>query len=232
MPKSTFQESVNSVVSQMTVDEDGNSKLPDIDMTEEVRYTATLEKRRRDTQAALTREQQNGKAARAEADHLAKGWQESAKLALTTEQEAELEELKHSDPEAWRVKLNDFEQINKSKFEETRTDIVTKAKQESELERRTRMMEEFNVANPTVKITDDFIATEVPPKYLKQLEAGTISFEDFINTCANYATKDKVLDQGNAAPGTPNLSKAGGGHIPAEADRSADSVDSYKKAVF
>lgn len=236
MPKDnttqTFEEQVNSVVAQMTTDDKGNSVLPDIEMSEEVKYTATVEKRRRDTQASLTRARQSEKAAKLEADSLAEGWQNDAKSKLSVQQEAELEELKNTDPEAWRTKLNEIEQTNANAFKETRSTITTKAKQESELERRTRVMNEFNEKNPDINITDDFIAAEVPPKYLKQLEEDKISFEDFLTTCAKYANKDKVLDKGSEAPKTVNLGKTGGGHTPAEADRSANSVNSYKNSVF
>ena len=228
----TFEESVNSVASQMTQDEAGNMVLPDVKMSEEVKFAATLEKRRRDTQASLTREKQNNKVHKAEADSLAEGWEKAAVLELSTEQAAELEELKNSDPEAWRAKLNDIEQANAAKFKETRVAIASKAKQESELDRRTRQMAEFNEKNPTISITDEFIAAEVPPKYLKQLEAGTIDFDDFLTACAKYANKGKVLEPGSKATDVPNFSKTGGGHIPAYTNRAADSVNSYRKSVF
>jgi hypothetical protein len=229
----SFEEQVNSVASAMTQAEDGNWVIPeDLEVTPEVKFAANLEKRRRDTQAAYGKTNQRLKALEVENAELAKGWESDVSLALTEEQEAELNELKHSDPDAWRVRLNEVEAENKSKFEETKTNIVNKAKTESELERRTRVMAEFSEANPDLVINDQVINDDVPPKYTRQLSAGEITFDEFLETVKTYLTKGRVLEGGEGAPKSPDLSKSGGSSKPTEQAVNASISESYKNETY
>lgn len=213
----TFADTVNEVVGQMTQGEDGKWILPEsVDKNNEALvFAVNAEKRRRDTQAAYTRTAQEKARLEAENKHLAEGWQKDFSSSLTTEQQAELEELKVTDPEAWRLKLNELEETRRNKFNETRKTIQQKAVGESEVEYRQRALQEFSEAHPDLKLTDDVIQNDIPPRITKQLEAGEITFGDFLAKVAEYMTKGRVVKPTEEKPnGGIDLGTAPGGSLP------------------
>jgi hypothetical protein len=213
----SFADTVNEAVSQMTQGEDGKWSLPDsVDKgNEALVYAVNSERRRRDTQAAYTRTSQEKARLEAENKHLAEGWQKDFSSSMTTEQQAELEELKVTDPEAWRIKLNELENARQAKFNETRTSIQQKAVGESELDYRQRALQEFSEAHPDLKLTDDVIQNDIPPRLTKQLENGEVTFGAFLDKVAEYMTKGRVVKPTEEVPnGGVDLGKAAGGSLP------------------
>ena len=100
----TFEQKVNTVVSQFTTGEDGKLALPDgVEVDEATLFAARAEKRRRDTQASFTKTQQENKRLQAENDKLVQSWEQDAMSQLPAKEQARLEELKHQDPDAWRT---------------------------------------------------------------------------------------------------------------------------------
>lgn len=228
----TFEQKVNTVVGSMTEGDDGNWSIPeDTEITEEVRYAAGLEKRRRDTQAAYGKSQQTQKQLEAENKQLTDGWAEHVTTSMTTEQRDELDVLKGTDPDAWRTKLNEIEQANGKAFEEKRAEISTRAQSESELDYRERAMAEFSKANPDITISDAVIANDLPPRYLKKLENGDCTFGEFLADCKNYLSKGKVV-VGDEAPDDVSLSKAGGGSKPTDQAVEQSAKESYKTETY
>lgn len=228
----TFEQKVNTVASSMVQGEDGNWAIPaDTEASEEVKYAATLEKRRRDTQAAYGKSQQTQKALEAENRQLTEAWSSETAALLTPEQQDELEELKTTDPDAWRAKLNEIEQSNGAAFKEKRQEISKKAQGESELAFRERALTEFSEANPEIELTDDVIANDLPPRFLKKLEAGDCTFSEFLEDCKGYLTKGKVI-KGAEAPDDLSLGDAAGGSKPTEAAIERAAVSSYKNETY
>ena len=195
---------------------------------------AKAEKRYRDTQAAYTKGQQALKAARAEADALKELITAQMSVNLTTEQRDELDDLKYSDPDAWRVKVNEYEQIARQETESRLAEVTTKAGEtagaEFELSRRQQVLEEFNESSE-VKITDEIIANEVPPRITNKLANGEISFEDFLTEVHEYVTTGKVFKDEKTL-GQPNLGKVSGGKSPSTDKAEESLTSSYAKDLY
>lgn len=232
--KTTFAEAVNKAVEAATVDAKGNLVLPE-DLPDEVAYAATLEKRRRDTQAAFTKTNKQLKALELEKAVLLDEVTGEVRLELTEEQATELEELKFSDPEAWRKKVNALEIDAKKKKRVAVDDKVKQASTSSldkeELERRKQVLEEFNQANPDFLINDDVIANDIPPRITSKLAKGDITFEEFLQECLEYTKTGKVVKQEGITK-QPNLSKVAGGNKPDDNSVKEDIIKSYKNETY
>lgn len=224
---------VNTLVEQMTKSEDGKWELPEGEHNPYLVEAAMSERRRRDTQSAYTTTTQTLKALEAENELLASGWAEQFTSSLPAEQQAELEQLKKDDPEAWRVKINEFEKQRGDEFQEKRKEIQTKAQGESELEFRGRILEEYNTNNPDHAITDDSIKNDIPPRITRKLEEGKISFPDFIKEASEFLHKGKVVGDANTPPPkNVNLNDAAGGSHASNEAKNVDSATQYKNEIF
>jgi len=228
----TFEQQVNTVAGAMVQGEDGNFSLPeDVEATPEVKFAATLEKRRRDTQSAYSKGQDELKRLATENEQLASNWAQDTVSSLTAEQTEELATLKHEDPDAWREKLNEYEEANRTSFKEKRAEISTSAQKETELDKRNRLLAEFSESNPEITLTDEVIANDLPPRYIKKLEAGESTFEEFLADCKGYLTKNKVIAD-NPAPDTVSLSKTSGTSLPEESAVRKDITQSYNTETY
>jgi len=229
----SIEEVVNSLTDSMTKDDNGSWALPeDTEVSPELAYAAMAERRRRDTQADYTRSRQDLKVLKTENEQLLTEWEKDAMSKLSKEQQEDLDALKHEDPDAWRTKLNEYEQANRESFGNRTKEIKEKAVNETELEKRTRLLEEHNAAYPDFQLTDDVIDNDLPPRLTKQLASGEITFEQFLATSAEYLGKPKVLDKGTKAPDEPNLGKAPGGSKPTDLAVEADVRESYKDETY
>ena len=229
----SFADRVNEVVNAATVDNKGNIILPD-DLSEEMRFAATAEKRRRDTQSSYTKEVQSRKALEIEKSTLLSEFG-SVEVKLTQEQTEELEDLKFSDPEAWRTKLNQYESEAKDKrikaIDEKLKTVSKTTLDNDELESRKQKLEAFAAEHTDFVLDDDVIANDIPQRITKKLATGAISFDEYLNECYNYLKTGKVVKQDDVI-GQPNLGKAGGSHQPEKIAQSKDDVLSYNKEVY
>lgn len=229
----TFEEQVNETVEKFTAGEDGKLALPeDYEASEEVQYAARLEKRRRDTQSAMSKLKSENTTLKAENEEMVKHWEKDALANMTPEDKAELDELKASDPDAWKSKLEEHQESARKSFLDRTSDIKGKAKKQTELERRQSLVEEYNSANPEAQLTDDVIENDVPPRITRKLAEGDISFEEFLSEAGQFLNKGKVIAPGAQAPEEPNLSKSGGASTPSDTAIEADIKQSYKKTIF
>lgn len=229
-----FEGAVAEAVKNISRGKDGKYVLPK-GLSPEVRYAALLEQRRRDTQSEFTKGTQAKKALEAENNALKKKAMGSVKLDLTAEQAEELDDLKFSDPEAWRKKMNKLEREAHAKQEQSLNDEIAQVSADTlakdELERRKDVLAEFNKEHPGFQLNDQIIANDIPPRIVKRLETGTISFEAFLNECHDYLTTGKVVKQEKLRD-QPNLSKVGGGTRPDKHAEKEDMILSYNKEVF
>lgn len=229
-----FEKAVQKAVSGMTRGSDGKYVLPD-DVSPAVKHAAILEKRRRDTQSEYTKVAQQKKALEAENAALKSKALKDVQVALTPEQTAELDELKFSDPEAWRKKMNRLElealAVRKKELEDEVTKVSADSLAKDELERRQDVLAEFNQAHPDFILDDSVIANDIPPRITKRLETGEISFEAFLQECYDYTKTGKVIKQEKTL-GQPNLSMVGGGSTPDKRAETQDIVLSYNKEVY
>lgn len=227
----TFESKVNAVVSDVKKSDDGKWELPE-DLDEAVAYAATAELRRRDTQSAYTKSQQEAAALRKENETLAASYEQDVTAHISTEDKDRLEELKHSDPDKWRTELDKLNTTNKSKFAEKRKQIKETAHKETELERRTRLLEEHNAANPEHALTDEVLENDIPPRFTKRLEKGEITFDEFLDECNSFLGKPRAIQKGEKAPDEPNLSTSGGTNTPSAEAIEGDIKESYKNEIY
>jgi len=146
----------------------------------------TVEKRRRDTQASYTKTRQEHLKVLSERDLL------KQKVAPQIKQTEELEALKFSDPDAWRNKMNILEQEASQNIEQELQATSAKSAEAFELEERKQILRSFSEANPDFDITKPEVQDQIPPRYLKQLESGSISFDAFLNNVKKFVEAPKT----------------------------------------
>jgi hypothetical protein len=233
--KKDFKTSVDSVVSAMVQGEDGNWQIPPelLENTpEEVAYAAKLEKRYRDTQSAYTKAQQKSKSLETVNGKLTEHMIRNATLHITDEQRADLDALRATNPEAWREKLSGYEEEAKQLVTSKVSEFQQEGVKVSELELRAQKVAEFK-EEVGVELTDSFIEENLPAKYIKDLEKGTIDFDTFLQRSKDYLTKAKIIKGSDEEPeNAPNLGKLGGGHKPAKAAIEGGIVESYKTEIY
>lgn len=228
----SIEQKINTLTDSMVKTEEGKWALPEgSEADEAMQYAAMAERRRRDTQGEYSRTQQALKALETENAQLTAGWAEDVASTLTSDQREELDTLKHEDPDAWRQKLNQYEADNRTSFSEKTSGIKAKVQQETELESRTRILDEYNAANPDFALTDDVIENDLPPRFTKLLEKGEITFAEFVAKSADYLGKPKVV-KGDQAPDDVSLSKAPGGTQPADDAVSKSAQESYRDETY
>lgn len=202
------------------------------DLDPMLQYAANAEVRRRDTQSSYTKTQQKNLALESENEHLASTWEQEVAGSLTSEQQSELDELKHTDIELWRTKINEYESGNSTRVRTKRAEIKDTIVKETELQQRTRLIEEYNTANPDLALTDDVIDNDIPPRITKELADGNISFAEYIDKCSTFLSKGKVIHPGEAAPSEVDLSKAAGNNTPDATAVAQAATDSYSKEIY
>ena len=128
--------------------------------------TVDWEKRYKDTQSVFTKSQQELKAVKAKLDVLEK--LTSPQIQVTPEVQKELDDLKYSDPDAWRVKMNSLELEARQKHQSILSEAEKQATFQAELDRRAQLLNEYNLSHPNYPITDEVIQFDVPPRILKK----------------------------------------------------------------
>lgn len=229
----TFENKVNDVVKQMTKDENGVLQFPDnVEIDDSVKFAATTEKRRRDTESALGKTRLQLKTEEGLRGKLEKRVAADLALKMSPEAAEELELLQVNDPEAWRRKVNALEVEATTSFlseQSTERDSLT---QEAELGRRESVLAQFNSEHPDAKITDAVLLNEIPPRISKKLETGTITFEEFLTEANAFLTRPVKIAGTTAEEAKPNLGRVGGGSNPADSAVAGQDADDYSKTIF
>lgn len=228
---SGIEQQVNDIVSRATVGDDGNLVLPaDIKVSAEVLYAAKLEKRRRDTQSALSKTSQQLAAEETMRKELEKRVAAQVKITMSDDEAQELESLKYDDPEAWRQRMNQLEQKATTSVQEELSNISTQASQQAELNRRAQVLHEFNLA-AQVAITDEVLANDIPPRIVKKLEDGKVTFEEFLTEAHDYLVTPKKVGSPKLSA-QPNLGSAGGSSEASEAAKALHTQTNYQNTIF
>ena len=228
----TFEEQVNTAASTMVEGEDGIWVLPkDSELSEEVAFAAKLEKRRRDTQSAAAKTSQELSATKERAGKLESKLKDAFTPQLTAEQADELDDLKSSDPEAYRLKMNEYETAASDAFEEELADMGYDEDEVSEMATRSSQLTDFLADNPGLTLNDEVFNNDLPPRLVKQLETGEITFEKFLDGAKTFLTQTTKVDTGKAND-SPDLGKAGGGAEASDKAIAGDETVSYKETIF
>jgi hypothetical protein len=232
--ETTFADTVRETVDSLKRDAKGKIVWPE-EISEELKFAATAEIRFRDTQRSFTEVSKEAKALKAEKSVLLQKATENVTVTLTPEQTEELEDLKFSDPEAWRKKLNQYEGEARTKHLQSIDEDVKKVSASSldteERERRKVVLTEFLEANEGFQLDDDVIANDIPPRITNKLKEGKVTFEQFLQECLEYTKKGKVVAQEETTE-RPNLSKIGGSSSPGKHAVKEDIITSYSKETY
>jgi chaperonin cofactor prefoldin len=187
----------------------------------------TIEKRRKDTQAAYTKARQEVAELRAQL----KALQEQVKPQpdISPTEQKELDELKFADPDAWYRKMKQLEESAKQKLSESVSQLSQKEKAAMTME---LALEEWNRTNPDAPITHDNLQYDIPPRIMKQLEDGKLTFEEFLTKASEYLQKPKKVATDTEPPQQPSLGKVGGSTEPSEDAQDKDVAQNYDNLVF
>ncbi len=227
----TFESKVNTVIQQATRSEDGKLVLPE-GVDEATAYAARAEIRRRDTQAEYTRVAQEKKALEKQVHVMSSELENEIVKTAPLGEQARLEELKHSNPDAWREELGKLESAARGKAKERIDQVRNTATQEEVVAQRAQQLQDFKAANPGFDLTDDIISSELPPRMVKDLETGKISFEDFLAKSHKFLTGNVHIAPAEEAPNLPDLGKVGGKGEPLDADSKAAKNSGYNSEIY
>ncbi len=188
------------------------------------------EKRFKDTQASYTKSQQELKAVKAKLEVLEQLTQPTIQLDPAVQQE--LDDLKYSDPETWRQKMNTLENDARARHQSLLSEAEKNASIQAELERRALVLNEYNNSHPNAPITQELIDFDVPARITKKLEKGEISFDDFIVEVHNFIYTPKKVGSNTQVLNQPNLGQMGGGTTPSEGAVINDIAANYKNIAY
>lgn len=232
---SEFKEKVDGLVGKM-VETDGKWELPEDvgkDLDEPTLYAVNAERRVRDNQRAVSRAQQSAKQHEAAANALEAHILDNTETPLTDDQRTELNTLKTENPEAWRAKLNEYETQGKGAVADNLKKIREDSAAKGELEIRKEQMSAW-AESTGIALNDDIIANDLPPRYLKDLENGAVSFEEFLANAGEFLTANKIIQGSDedADDDTKNLGDVAGGKEPSDRAQDMDDAQSYEKTMF
>jgi len=226
-----YEKEVNTAVNDMKLDDDGKWLVPD-GMTPETQFAVNAERRRRDTQNSYTKSQQSLKVEESRTRALTEQLEVNIRPNLTVEQAEELEDLKESNPDKWREKLNEYDAAAYGEHEKAMEDINSIATQTAEESRRDIVLTQFFKDNPELDLNDYVFENDLPPRITGKLSNGEISFEGFLEEAKEYLTKEKRIAIADPGKEEPNLNKSGGASKATDEAVNADSASTYEKEIF
>jgi hypothetical protein len=204
---------VDKVLSEVKKDENGKTILPP-DISPEVEFAAKAEIRRRDTQGAYTKATQENAGLVKEKEALLDLLNNN--VTFSEDQKRTLEELKLENPDEWRKTYQEFEKQAKNKLnkevEEQLNNVSQETKNEMILAERKATLTKFLSENAGIGITEEKIELYTPKIFGKELENGTITFNEFLNKSKDFLTA-KTGDGVKLTP-QPNLNAVGGSNTP------------------
>lgn len=198
----TFEDRVNKAVD--SADRSGESVVFADDTPDDIKYAANLAIK---AESAENSVESSTKVAeiKAEIDKMRK--QPITDFLENKQDIADLEELKSTDPEAWRVKCNDIErQITEELDKKLQSDLA-KLEETKQSSTRTRALAQFNKRRGK-ELTLDDVNSIVPNVLTKSLNEGKITFEKWLSEAEAYLDFADSRDTGSNDPETaPDVSK-------------------------
>jgi hypothetical protein len=224
------QELINTTLKQVKVDDNGKFIYPEeIDPMLKAAVAAT--KSFRDTQSAYTRSQQQLKAREAELEamreQLAK---DSASLILTPEEQTELDNLKHHDPDRWYQVMQEIEVKGKEALQKKFGEVASKVEAEEVVQHRLTRLDDFNSSHDR-KLTPEQLELEVPAKWVQEVVEGKLDFDDFLDRAYTFIYNEKVAANPTKPAKTTNINKVSGSSTPQKSEDQDDGIK-YNEIVF
>lgn len=206
--------------------------------TPESTQAVDYEKRFKDTQAFATKiaqEKADKERELAELKAELSVLKTTAKPSLTIDAQvqSELEDLKYSDPDAWRIRINELETAANAEFNSKIVEAKQLSSQQLELQRRANVLTQFQNEHPDVVFTDELLHLDIPQRIVKELENGKVTYEEFLNNVYNYVKTPKVIGSTTKTLEQPNLSKTGGDDTPTKNSSSNQNIiQTYENMEF
>jgi hypothetical protein len=203
------------------------------DVSPEIAHAAKTELRLRNTQKQFTKARQEVSVLSNVNTKYKEQLLSNVSLNLSESESKELKTLKINDPEAWRVKITGYEDRSRTALTTALAQIETEGHKATEIELRTAQVNAFNETTG-LKLTDEIIQNDLPPRYLKDVEEGKSTFSEFLDKAAKFLTKDKVIlgANGDDPENEPDLTKMAGSNEPSEQATTGDIIHEYKKIKF
>lgn len=233
-PAATFADKVHAVLARATQAADGSLVLAaeDANLSPELDFAVKAEKRVRDNQSAYTKARQEAKKHETIATKLTQHILANVVPHLSVEEQAELETLKLTDPDAWRSKLGELETKTKSGLQAKLQEIEQEGADMSELEVRQVQLAQF-VQETGIQLDDRIIEEQLPAAYTKELSSGKITFDQFLVKARDFLLKGKVIEGAGTTPKTkPSLATLPGGSQPSAPAQEGDSLQRYAKETY
>ena len=154
-------------------------------------------------------------------------------LTINAQVQSELEDLKYSDPDAWRTRVNELETTANAEFNSKIVEAKQLSSQQLELQRRANVLSQFQNEHPDVVFTDELLHLDIPQRIVKELENGKVTYEEFLNNVYNYVKTPKVIGSTTKTLEQPNLSKTGGDDTPTKNSSSNQNIiQTYENMEF
>ena len=154
-------------------------------------------------------------------------------LTIDAQVQSELEDLKYSDPDAWRTRVNELETAANAEFNSKIVEAKQLSSQQLELQRRANVLSQFQNEHPDVVFTDELLHLDIPQRIVKELENGKVTYEEFLNNVYNYVKTPKVIGSTTKTLEQPNLSKTGGDDTPTKNSSSNQNIiQTYENMEF
>ena len=85
-----------------------------------------------------------------------------------------------------------------------------------------------------IELTDEVIANDLPPRFLKELETGKVTFEEFLTNAGEFIKADKIIQGSDESTddNTKDLSRVAGGQQPSTQAQEGDFDETYKGVIF
>ena len=229
-----FQTKVNTIVEKMVKTEEGNWEVPeDIkkETDEAILFAAMSERRVRDTKADFTRTRQQLK----RQESVTEALQEkilNSNIELTKEQKEELTELRNNNPEAWRAKLDTYEQEAKKELKEELKEIAKQVGDKTEVEIRSEQMAAWSESTG-IKLDDDIVNNDLPPRMVRELSEGKVTFEQFLDNAGEFLKKTKIIEGTEEnEENEPSFTNTAGGAEPTQQAEEGDFNKTYENTLF
>ena len=191
----TLGQQANEILRGAQTDASGNIILPEGTPTE-LREFVQTEKMRRDTQSAYTKGQQENATLKAENEALLA---KVGSASISPADQQRLDELKYNDPDAWYAEKQRLEADARKRGTDSVQDTLAVARktaeqhyQEQEMKRREKILVDFT-ANSGLKLTEDMINNDVPPRIQNKLKEG-MEFGAWLYEVAEYLKAPKAVE--------------------------------------
>lgn len=210
---------------------------PDVNTDTPESTTVDYEKRFKDTQAFATKiaqekAEKEKELAELKAELSVLKTTAQPSMSISKEMQEELEDLKYSDPEAWRKKLNQLESEARNEFDSKVAEARNATSMQLELSKRASILNEYKAKHPDIAFTDELLNLDIPGRIVKKLENGQVTYEEFLNEVVNFVKAPKVIGSTNATLDQPNLSKVGGDDTPTKDGTNKNLAKTYESMEF